>query len=348
MKRLKICQIAGGDEVGGMESHVLTLAASLAARHEVTVAAHESWRERIPEGVAFAPVDLTRWRFDPRAVRALRRTIGKIGPDVVHAHASKAAQMTRPAVRPLACARVATVHAVKRSGLPFLGYDRVIAVSRKAARRIWSGNVSVIHSGITPPTLPPETGETLLESLGAPATRPIACAVGRLNRVKGFDILLRAWREIDAGLLIVGDGEERGALERQARKLGVAERVRFTGWRDDTPAVIASCDLLVISSRREGGPITLIEALHVGRPVVSTRVGIAPEWVPEAYLCAPGKARALAETVRSTLDGIDNAAEAFAPICARAREALTLDGMARRVEGVYLDALRQRGMTGGD
>jgi glycosyltransferase involved in cell wall biosynthesis len=347
MQRLKICQVAAGDEIGGMESHVLTLASALAERHEVTVAAHESWRDRIPEGVGFAPVDLTRWRYDPWAIGALRRTLRELAPDLVHAHASKAAQMTRPAARPLACARVATVHAVKRSGLPFLGFDRVIAVSREAAKRIRGGNVTVIHSGITPPTLPAEAGEPLLASLGAPKERPVACAVGRLARVKGYDILLRAWREVEAGLLIVGDGEDRAALERLATRLGVADRVVFTGWRDDTPSIIASCDLLVISSRREGGPITLIEALHVGTPVVSTRVGIAPDWLPDDCLCPALQPRALAATVRRALADHDAVDQAFAPVYERARRELTLDGMAQRVEGVYLDALRQRGLLEG-
>lgn len=344
MRRLRICQVAGGDEVGGMESHMLSLAAALSARHEVTVAAHESWRDRIPRGVAFAPVDLTRWRYSPRAVRDLRRVIRDSGAEVVHAHASKAADMTRPAARPLACARVATVHAVKQSAAPYRGYDRVIAVSRLTADRVDAPNVVVIPTGIVPPALPEGVGAPLLASLGAPARRPIACAVGRLTGVKGFDILLRAWRRVDASLLIVGDGPSRAALERLAAELGVTDRVRFTGWRDDTPTVIASCDLLVISSRREGGPITLIEALHVGRPVVSTRVGVAPEWLPADFLCEPGDPAALAATVQRALERPEATREQFEPICARARRELTREAMGERVEAVYLEALRARGL----
>ena len=150
----------------------------------------------------------------------------------------------------------------------------------------------MIHSGITPPTLPAGVGEPLLSSLGAPEERPIACAVGRLARVKGYDILLRAWRE--------------------------------------------------------GGPITLIEALHVGRPVVSTRVGIAPDWLPDDCLCPTRNARALAATVRRALADREAVDQAFEPIYERARRDLTLDGMAQRVEAVYLDALRQRGVPEGD
>jgi glycosyltransferase involved in cell wall biosynthesis len=343
MRRLRICQVAGGDEVGGMESHMLALASALAARHEVTVAAHASWRDRIPAGVNFAPVDLTRWRHSPGAIRSLRGAIRDCGAEVVHAHASKAAQMTRPAVRPLPCARVVTVHAVKNDARPYRGYDRVIAVSRLTAERISGDDVTVIHSGITPPVLPADVGAPLLASVGAPARRPIACAVGRLTGVKGFDLLLRAWREVDAGLLLVGDGADRAALESLAKELGVADRVVFTGWRDDTPALIASCDLLVVASRREGGPITLIEALHVGRPVVSTRVGIAPEWLPDEFLCPTEDAPALAATVRRALASPEATAAAFAPIFTRARRELTLEAMTQRVEAVYLDALRRRG-----
>jgi glycosyltransferase involved in cell wall biosynthesis len=77
----------------------------------------------------------------------------------------------------------------------------------------------------------------------------------------------------------VGDGERRADLEALARRLGIAERVLFLGWRRDMVEVYADLDVVALTSRNEGSPVALIEALAAARPVVSTAVGGVPEVV---------------------------------------------------------------------
>src|SRR4029077_3494608 len=103
---------------------------------------------------------------------------------------------------------------------------------------------------------------------------------------------------------VVGDGEERDGLEREARDLGLAGTVHFHGWRRDMEAVYGDLDVVVNCSRNEGTPVALIEALAAGRPVVATRVGGTPDLLGEGrrgVLVPPGDAGALAAAVLDAL-----------------------------------------------
>jgi glycosyltransferase involved in cell wall biosynthesis len=100
--------------------------------------------------------------------------------------------------------------------------------------------------------------------------------------IKDVPTFLRAAarvREVtpQARFALVGDGEERRLLEEQCARLGMAEVVTFHGWRRDMQSVYGDLDVVVNTSRNEGTPVALIEALAAGRPVVATRVGGTPD-----------------------------------------------------------------------
>jgi glycosyltransferase involved in cell wall biosynthesis len=103
---------------------------------------------------------------------------------------------------------------------------------------------------------------------------------------------------------VVGDGEERPRLEALAASSGLADRVHFTGWVDDVPAAVADCDVVALSSRNEGTPVALIEALAAARPVVATAVGGVPSVViPDCtgLLVRPDDPQALATAITTLL-----------------------------------------------
>ena len=109
----------------------------------------------------------------------------------------------------------------------------------------------------------------------------------------------------DARFALVGDGEERPALESLCRELGLDGKVTFFGWRRDLAAVYGDLDVVVNASRNEGTPVALIEALAAARPVVATRVGGTPDLLGEGErgrLVPPGEPEALARAVLETLD----------------------------------------------
>ncbi|HEV8014496.1 MAG TPA: glycosyltransferase [Stellaceae bacterium] len=106
--------------------------------------------------------------------------------------------------------------------------------------------------------------------LATPDGAPLALALGRLHPNKGFDVLLDAVAKVSGLYLwLAGEGPLEHALKRQAASLGIKDRVRFLGWRDDAAALLAACDMLVCSSRSEPLGNTIIEAWAARRAVVA-------------------------------------------------------------------------------
>ncbi|MDQ1631069.1 MAG: hypothetical protein QOJ32_2347 [Frankiaceae bacterium] len=112
---------------------------------------------------------------------------------------------------------------------------------------------------------------------GAPVT---IGSLGRLDRMKGYDLLLEALARLPgARVEVLGDGSERSSLERRARRLGVADRVRFPGWEPDPRRRLPEWDVFCLPSRSEGFPLSVVEAMLAGLPVVASDVGSIPEAV---------------------------------------------------------------------
>jgi glycosyltransferase involved in cell wall biosynthesis len=139
--------------------------------------------------------------------------------------------------------------------------------------------------------------------------RPSIAAAGRLVEAKGFDLLVKAAailrREgIDADWTIFGEGPQRDSLVRQARALGLGDRVSFSGHAADLPAAIAAADLFVLSSRREGFGNVVIEAMTAGVPVLAARSS-GPEAIIDharnGFLCPPDDAATLAFAIAELL-----------------------------------------------
>jgi glycosyltransferase involved in cell wall biosynthesis len=138
---------------------------------------------------------------------------------------------------------------------------------------IYNG-VSETHVGHSP--------EHLRTELSIPADHHIILAVGRFTRQKGFDLLLDAAAPLleDLGattVILLGDGEERNRLESQARKLGIGDRVRFTGFRGDTAEFYALADTVVVPSRYEIFPLVPLEAMMAEKPVVASDLPVLRE-----------------------------------------------------------------------
>ena len=128
-------------------------------------------------------------------------------------------------------------------------------------------------------------------------------SVGRLRAPKDFITLARALARLEPGSFrasLVGDGPDRSMIEAELEQLGLGDRVRLLGDRSDVPRLLAAADVFVCSSRSEGMPVSIIEAMAVGLPVVASAVGGVPEMVDDertGLLVAPGAAAALADAL---------------------------------------------------
>lgn len=190
----------------------------------------------------------------------------------------------------------------------------VVAVSRALADEIARlgvdpARIRVVPNGIDAERFRTTDAATARAGLGlAPAGRLVVC-VSRLSPEKGIDLLLDALalvQSADLRAVVVGDGPERERLLAQRARLGLADRVEFAGRRDheEIPAWMAAADVVVLSSRTEGYPNVLVEALACGRPVVATRVGGVPDIVTDdtlGIMVDPADPAALARGIERAL-----------------------------------------------
>jgi glycosyltransferase involved in cell wall biosynthesis len=198
-------------------------------------------------------------------------------------------------------------------------FDRVIAVSDQiAAELIHSGvppgAVAVIDNGISAAPIDPAAREHVRAELAISQQCALLLHVGRLARSKRIDLLLeslaRLPAQLGATLLLAGEGEEREHLVQLAGRLGLGERVRFIGYRRDVVRLLAAADLFVLSSEREGLPISILEAMAAYCPIVSTRVGAIPRVLEDgadAWLVPPRDGAALLGALLEALSAPDRA-----------------------------------------
>jgi glycosyltransferase involved in cell wall biosynthesis len=193
------------------------------------------------------------------------------------------------------------------------------------------------------PTLTADLPSPAISSAPASATAPVIGSLGRLTEQKGYDLLVRALSGLpDATLVLVGDGPQRGALEDLAARLGVADRLRITGWTGDPRSHLPAFDVFALPSRWEGMPLGILEAMHAGLPVVASDVGSVAETVSDGetgLLVAPDDAEALRESLAGLLADRPRRARMGERGRLAAIERFTDAAMARRYEAVYRAAM---------
>ncbi len=194
---------------------------------------------------------------------------------------------------------------------------------------------------------------TLLASLSVPGSPLVFGSVGRLSAVKDQVNMLRAFHEFvhhvlrvtgatgsAAILVIAGDGEEFGALERERDLLGLDEYVFLLGQRDDIPQLLAGFDAFVLSSRSEGYSLALVEAAAAGLPIVATDVGGNAEIVQHevsGLLVPPGSPDAMAAAMRRLFENAEERLQMGSAGRRWARENGSLDSMYERYMRLYLE-----------
>jgi glycosyltransferase involved in cell wall biosynthesis len=174
--------------------------------------------------------------------------------------------------------------------------------------------------------------------------------VGRIFPIKNHALFLASAVQISAmepaaRFVIVGDGVLRAALEQQARRLGIADRVLFTGWRRDLPRIYADLDLLVVSSDNEGTPVSAIEAMASSCPVVATRVGGLPDFIEDhktGRLVAPRNPEPLAGAVVELLQNPQMARELGKTAQEFVRRRFTAERLLSDMDHLYSQLLAEK------
>ncbi|MFH1539234.1 MAG: glycosyltransferase family 4 protein [bacterium] len=285
--------------------------------------------------------------------------------DIVHTHTPKGGLARIAARRAGARFVVHTVHGfgfhdfsspLKKNifiaGERFLGRftDALICVSEESYRRAVENRfvprekAVCIPNGVDLSSFDPEKTEgTLRGQFGIPSGAPVVGMVGRLDESKDPETFVRAAALVlrehpGAKFVLIGDGPFRGALEETARSLGIRDSVIFAGWRDDVPSLLKDMSVFALTSLREGMPLTLIEAMAMGKPAVATDVIGNREVVVDGetgLLARPRSPESVAAAVVRLLKDPEMMKRAGEAGRRRAVEDHDVRTMVRRTEAVY-------------
>lgn len=303
------------------------------------------------------------WRTYPR----LHRVFNEFRPDIVHTHV----HVMRYAFPSLAYFKprlmVHTVNNIaeqeiepRARWLQRLAYKRgviPVAVAREVAvslERLYGiGGCRVVWNCI-PTTLyasPQTPREIWRAKQGLSQENILFVCVARFATQKNHALLLNAFAkgpasDSKAHLVLAGEGVLRARLQRQVNELGLTSRVHFLGLRTDIPDVLGASDIFTLSSDWEGNPLSVIEAMAAGLPIVSTAVGGVPELLQdgkEGFIVQPGHAEQLSEAMMTLLNNASLRRAMGTAASARAKEKFDVSAMVRAYEELYSEVSNPSG-----
>ncbi len=372
--RLNIFHIAVPAHVGGLERVVQGLAIGLHQRgHAVTVATVVGSqvdptpfiRRMLDAGVDVRIVRVPgrRYLLERRMIRAL---LLECAPDVVHTHGYRPDVLDSGIARSLSIPTVTTVHGASYMGglsaiyewlqeRAYRRFDRVVAVSDALTadlrrigvaeartvviRNAWEGSDDFLSR------------DRAREELAVPVGAWVVGWVGRMIEVKGGDVFLRALARMGRGrckAVMVGDGPMGSAWRRLATDLGIDTEVVFTGSVQDARHLYKAFDAFVLSSRSEGTPVVVFEAMAAEVPIIATRVGGVPEILDDSTaLLVPGEDEV---ALSRALDRVRREADEARSRARQARMHLERDfskeGWISEYEDLYVELTRGRESIG--
>jgi glycosyltransferase involved in cell wall biosynthesis len=264
--------------------------------------------------------------FDPVRIGRIAGFLRRERFDVAQTHLAYANIIGILAGRLAGVPVVATLHSVgfdRRHDHPLkqaiealairFGARRIVAVGAVVAHthyaRLGGRAIDVIQNAVPlPPPLTPTQRSDLRAQLLADVSQPLLISVGRFSPPKGYGDLVAAFAELHhlhptARLIIVGDGALRAEVEAQIAELGLQHHVRLLGARNDVPQLLSASDVYVSASHWEGLPLTVLEAMAAGLPIVATGVGDVPRVVVAGtgVIVPPRDPSALAKALRNLL-----------------------------------------------
>lgn len=364
---IRILQVTAPGPYGGRETVVRDVTIGLHDRgHVVQVlavldegtdpAAHPFVAALSMRGVQVRPVVLA-----PRAyraeTRAIRQAADELEARIVHSHGYRADVVTALALGSSGTATVSTAHGFTGGGWKNRLYERLQSAAWRRFDAVVAVSVPLVGAlesrGVDPGAIqlipnawrnaaPPLSRLEARRELGIEGEARALGWIGRLSPEKGPDVALEAVGRLgdrQVGLHFVGTGRMRGDLEARARELGIAERVTWHGPVVDAGRYMAAFDLLLLSSRTEGTPMVLLEAMGAKVPVVATAVGGIPDVLTgnSGLLVRPEDPEQLASAIASVLD--DPVAAATRSECAaeRLQDRYSVERWIARHEDLYAE-----------
>lgn len=365
----RLLQIITLASYGGAQTHVNELIDGLGDRYEIHLATSYEGplTERARRAGAQVHIVPTLKRqlhpiTDVEAVQDFRKLIDAIKPDLIHAHSSKAGMVSRVAGRMCGVPVVYTVHGwAFAQGAP--PARRAIAWLSEAAMSPLAKKIICVTSrdenyARTRGVLRNGNGLTILHGISdhdapraTPATQPPRIImVARFSPQKDFLTLIQALPHLKARKLnfqvdFAGSGAEMHRAQKLAEQLGVAEKISFLGDRDDVPQLLGQSQIFVLSTHYEGLPISILEAMRAGLPIVATNVDGVPEAVREGVnglLVPRANPAALAHAIAQMIESPELRVGMGAESRRMYEKDFGVDRMLAELNQVYQDAISEK------
>jgi glycosyltransferase involved in cell wall biosynthesis len=374
--KIKVCHLISGDLWAGAEVQAHHILSTLSVAPELELAAIVLNEGKLAEklrncGLPVRVIDESACGFFT-ILRRVRKYLQDLGIDILHTHRYKenilGALLKKDGT---AGHLVQTIHGLHES---FKGIRRLKArlygfLNDYYTRKYfdWIHTVSfdirdqmksqfdadrlvTIHNAIPVSEVRPSGRVSEVASeLGVEKGRPLVGSVGRMVPVKGYDRFLQAAHRIlntvpEARFVLTGDGPQLPELQNMAVNLGIADKVTFTGFRNDVLDVIDCLDIFVVSSQNEGIPTVVLEAMYLKKAVVAARVGGIPEIIQDdvdGLLVEPDNAAALAAACIRILQDPDLKRRLGEASRMKVNENFNTGVQAERVLQLYREVLRQ-------
>lgn len=205
--------------------------------------------------------------------------------------------------------------------------------------------IHIVRNGVDLNSWPARTDRTPLAEFGIQPDAPVVGMVARLHPVKDHDTFLAAAslliRELpQARFLVVGDGSRRSELESQRRKMGLDHAVHFTGFRDDVAQLLCAMDAVVLSSHSESLPLSVLEAMACGKPVICTEIGGTSEIIENGvsgFLTRPQEPMQIADHLNTLLTNREFARSMGLAARRRVESAFSLEDSVAQLETFFLE-----------
>ena len=263
---MNICYFTCSTKYGGLEKVTVDISNSISLNNNVIVLVPNGcqYKDKFSQNITLIEYKSLDRRLNPFLYLEVYFILKKYKIDLVHTHASKATQIFYYLNKFMKLIHVATKHNA-RKGKIFNKIKYVTAVSNDSAKTIKNDNVKVIYNGIQVLEKKDNTQKNEVFTI---------TAIGRLDKIKGFETLIKEFSKIknSAILQIVGEGEEYNNLNSLIKELSLENKVSLLGFRKDIPTIINSSDLVVMSSLSEGFSIVMIESIFYAKVFISTKV----------------------------------------------------------------------------
>ncbi len=327
---MNICYFTCSTKYGGLEKVTVDISNSISLNNNVIVLVPNGcqYKDKFSQNITLIEYKSLDRRLNPFLYLEVYFILKKHKIDLVHTHASKATQIFYYLNKFMKLIHVATKHNA-RKGKIFNKIKYVTAVSNDSAKTIKNDNVKIIYNGIKASELESSNIQNQIFTI---------TAIGRLDKIKGFDTLIKEFSKIknSAILQIIGEGEEYNNLNNLIKELSLENKVSLLGFRKDIPTIINSSDLVVMSSLSEGFSIVMIESIFYAKVFISTKVSGCKDILSSKFLIEDFN---IASKIDEVINNYQEFMCEFSELRNKYKDKFTLENISKEYFEYYLNIL---------